>query len=105
MRELAIRKTLSTFGRIDVLINNAGVELYPTAADLSRELFLRLADVNAFVPLAMAQLVLHVMRQQVSGTIVNVGSVAGSVALPGRLVIARQKAALHSIHDSLRRQV
>jgi 3-oxoacyl-[acyl-carrier protein] reductase len=53
-RELAIRKTLATFGRIDAPINNAGVGLYSAPAELLRDLFLRLVDVNVFAPLAMA---------------------------------------------------
>jgi len=105
VRELAIRRTVAKFGRIDVLINNAGVGLYAHPTELSRELFFRLVDVNVFAPLALAQLVVHVMREQGSGTIVNVGSVAASVALPWAAGYCASKAALHSIHDSLRRQL
>jgi NAD(P)-dependent dehydrogenase (short-subunit alcohol dehydrogenase family) len=105
VREGAVEETLRVFGRIDALINNAGVGLYAPATEVSRELFLRLLDVNVFAPLAMAQLVLPAMRRQGSGTIVNVGSVAGEVALPWTAAYCASKAALHSIHDSLRRQL
>jgi short-subunit dehydrogenase len=105
VRELAVKRTLNAFGRIDVLINNAGVGLYGPPAELSRELFIRILEVNVFAALAMAQLVLPVMRKQDSGTIVNIGSVAGTVALPWAAGYCASKAALHSIHDSLRRQL
>lgn len=106
VREIAVEKTLSAYGRIDVLINNAGVGLYASATGVTRELFLRLIDVNVYAPLALAQLVLPLMRAQQSGSIVTIGSVAGSVALPWTAgYYSASKAALHAIHDSLRREV
>ncbi len=105
VREIAVEKTLSAYGRIDVLINNAGVGLYAPATGVTRELFFRLIDVNVYAPLALAQLVLPLMRAQQSGSIVTIGSVAGSVALPWTAGYSASKAALHAIHDSLRREV
>jgi short-subunit dehydrogenase len=105
VRELAVERTLIAYGRIDVLINNAAIGLYASPSTTPQELFMRLIDVNVCAPLALAQLVLPAMRKQASSTIVNVGSVAGTVALPWAAAYSASKAALHAIHDSLRREL
>ena len=101
-RESAVQRTLSAYGRIDLLINNAGVGLYATPSETSSALFSRLLDVNVVAPLALAQLVIPVMLDQKSGMIATMGSVAGNVALPWAAAYSASKAALHSIHDALR---
>jgi short-subunit dehydrogenase len=101
-RELAVSRTLSTYGRLDVLINNAGVGMYAPAAEIPLDLFSRLLSVNVVAPLALAQRVIPVMLEQKSGAIVTVGSVAGHVALPWAAAYAASKSALHAIHDALR---
>jgi len=61
--------------------------------------------VNVLAPLALAQVVIPTMCNQSTGVIVNIGSVAGSVALPWAVAYSASKSALHAIHDSLRRQL
>lgn len=85
--ESAVERTLSAYGRIDLLINNAGVGLYATPRETSSALFLRLLDVNVVAPLALAQLAIPVMLDQKSGIIVTMGSVAGTLRYLGRPVI------------------
>jgi NADP-dependent 3-hydroxy acid dehydrogenase YdfG len=102
IRSTAVESTLETYGRIDVLINNAGIGLYGLATSVSSTLFSRLLDVNVVAPLAMAQLVIPSMLAQNSGTIVTIGSVAGNVALPWAAAYSASKSALHAIHSSLR---
>ncbi len=101
----AVEATLTAYGRIDVLINNAGIGLYGSPTEIPVGLFPRLLAVNVIAPLAMAQLVIPVMREQGSGTIVNMGSIAGYVSLPWAAAYSASKAALHSVHDSLRREL
>ncbi|HEY7389907.1 MAG TPA: SDR family NAD(P)-dependent oxidoreductase [Bryobacteraceae bacterium] len=104
-RQAAIERTLNVYGRIDVLINNAGVGLYSPATEVPVDSFGRLMEVNVVAPLALAQLVIPVMLRQSSGTIISMGSVAGCVSLPWAAAYCASKSALHAIHDSLRRQL
>ena len=101
-REAAVQRTLSSYGRIDVLINNAGVGLYAVPTEVSPVLFSRMLEVNVVAPLALARLVIPVMLKQGAGTIVTMGSVAARVALPWASAYSASKSALLSIHDSLR---
>jgi short-subunit dehydrogenase len=61
--------------------------------------------VNVFSALALTQLVIPVMRNQGSGTIVNIGSVGGRVSLPWAVMYCSTKWALHCVSDSLRREL
>ncbi len=100
-----VEQALSSFGRLDALVNNAGVGLYATCSNSSLQLFRRLLDVNVVGPLALTQLVLPIMRRQGSGTIVNLGSVAGNVSMPWAFGYSASKFALHALNDSLRREL
>jgi NAD(P)-dependent dehydrogenase (short-subunit alcohol dehydrogenase family) len=104
-RQATIERTLHAYGRIDVLINNAGVGLYSPATEVPSAGFGRLMEVNVVAPFALAQLVIPVMLRQSSGTIVTMGSVAGCVSLPWAAAYSASKSALHAIHDSLRREL
>jgi short-subunit dehydrogenase len=105
VREAAVERTLSSCGRIDVLINNAGVGLYGCPTSVPIHMLSRLFDVNVNAPLAMAQLVVPVMRTQRGGCIVNMGSVAGRVSLPWSVAYSASKFALCALNDSLRREL
>jgi short-subunit dehydrogenase len=105
MRERVVDRTLDRFGRIDALVNSAGVGLYGVPSEASLEWMPRLFETNVTAPLALAQLVIPVMLRQGSGTIVNLGSVGGQVSLPWAAAYSASKAALHSLHDSLRREL
>jgi short-subunit dehydrogenase len=104
-RREIVDRTLHKFGRIDVLINNAGVGQYGYPSEVDTEISKRLFDVNVFSPLALAQLVIPVMRRQRSGAIANVGSVGGKVSLPWAVMYCASKWALHCVDDSLRREL
>jgi short-subunit dehydrogenase len=104
-RQAAVERTLNAHGRIDVLVNNAGVGLYSPATEVPVDSFGRLLEVNVLAPLALAQMVIPVMLRQSSGTIVTMGSVAGCVSLPWAAAYCASKSALHAIHDSLRREL
>jgi short-subunit dehydrogenase len=77
-----VAHTLETFGRIDILINNAGVGLQGDVADLPEAELRYLFDVNLFGAVNAMQAVIPAMRRQRSGTVVNVTSILGKVALP-----------------------
>jgi NAD(P)-dependent dehydrogenase (short-subunit alcohol dehydrogenase family) len=101
-RERLIHETMRAFGRIDGLVNNAGygqrgpIELVPIEA--IRENF----ETNLFSLIALTQLVIPIMREQLSGRIVNISSVAGRIARPLSSVYDSTKHALEAISDGLR---
>lgn len=105
LRRIVVERTLDRFGRIDVLVNNAGVGLYAPPSEMPVDLFRHMMEVNAVAPLALAQLVVPVMRRQGWGTIVNIGSVAGYVSMPWAVGYCASKFALHALSDSLRREL
>jgi short-subunit dehydrogenase len=104
-RAEVVGRTLSRFGRIDVLINNAGVGQYGFPTEVDTEISKRMFDVNVFSGLALTQLVVPHMRAQKSGTIVNMGSVGGKVSLPWAVMYCATKWALHCVDDSLHREL
>jgi short-subunit dehydrogenase len=104
-RTAIVEQTIGRFGRIDVLINNAGVDQYGYPTEVDTEISKRLFDVNVFSPLALTQLVVPHMRSRQSGTIVNIGSVGGKVSLPWAVMYCATKWAVHCVDDSLRREL
>ena len=100
-----VSRAIERFGRIDVLINNAGVGQYGFPTEVDVEISKRIFDVNVFSALALTQLVVPHMRARKSGAIVNIGSVGGKVSLPWAVMYCATKWALHCIDDSLHRQL
>ena len=89
-----IEETLKAFGRIDVLVNNAGVVLGGTIDDTTLEDYERTMDVNVKGTLMMMQKAVKVMKAQGGGSIVNTASIAGTRGLRNRLVYCASKAAV-----------
>ena len=88
-------------GRIDVLVNNAGVgELWPVERS-SEELVRSTFDTNFFGPLRLIQALLPGMRERKSGAIVNVSSIAGRIAVPGQSMYSASKFALEALSEAL----
>jgi len=84
--EAMVRETLATFGRIDILVNGAGISpIYTRAENVSEEDWDRIMAVNLKGTFLCCQAVGKVMIQQQRGKIINVLSTGGKVALP-RLV-------------------
>ena len=104
-RRNIVEKTLAHYGQIDVLVNNAGVGLYLPAFDAPMPQVRALFDLNFFAPLDLIQLVVPGMIQRGSGTIVNVGSVAGKVSLPWFTLYSASKSALGALTDGLRMEL
>jgi NAD(P)-dependent dehydrogenase (short-subunit alcohol dehydrogenase family) len=105
VRREIVEQTLARFGKIDVLVNNAGVGLYTSPTGVPQDLMLRLFDVNVFAALALTQAVVPSMRRLGSGSIVNIGSVAAFSSLPWAAAYCASKSALHSFNDALRREL
>jgi short-subunit dehydrogenase len=105
VRRDIVEQTLDRYGRIDVLVNSAGVGLYASPTGVPLDLMSRLFEVNVFAALAMAQAVIPTMRYMGSGSIVDIGSVAGFSSLPWAAAYCASKSALHSVNDALRREL
>lgn len=98
-------RTIEEHGRVDVLVNSAGVGLYALASETTLDCARRLFEVNFFSVLNMVHLVLPHFQRQGSGAIVNVGSVGGRVTLPWAPVYCSSKHALHSLSEGLYREL
>jgi NAD(P)-dependent dehydrogenase (short-subunit alcohol dehydrogenase family) len=103
--ERAVQTIVAEQGRIDVLVNNAGVGHYAAAEDMPLEQARQLFEVNLFGPGRLVQLVLPHMRAQHSGRIVNVSSIGGEIAFPPGAWYHASKHALEGYSDALRQEV
>ena len=97
----SIQQTLTTFGRIDVVVNNAGYGMAGTVEEITEQDIRKIFDVNVLAIINVVKTVLPVMRQQRSGYIINIGSVAGFVGAPGWTVYSATKAAIAAFSEVL----
>ena len=99
--ESAVNEALKDFGEIDVLINNAGYGLYGIFEALSREQIAHQFAVNVFGVMDVCRAVLPHFRSRKNGTIVNVSSGAGIVAVPLLSAYCSSKFALEGFSEGL----
>lgn len=104
-RENVVRQTIARFGRIDILINNAGIGLYAPSYSAPMDDVRRMVELNLFAALGLIQQVVPHMRRQRGGMIVNVGSIAGKVTLPWLSLYCASKYALGSLTNGLRMEL
>jgi NAD(P)-dependent dehydrogenase (short-subunit alcohol dehydrogenase family) len=103
--EAAVEAARKTFGRIDVLVNNAGYG-YLAAVEEGDEADIRaMFDTNVFGLAAMTRAVLPIMRAQKSGAIVNISSMGGFIGFPGSGYYAATKFAVEGMSESLSKEV
>ena len=101
----AVAAAQAHFGRIDVLVNNAGYG-YQASVEEGEETQIReMFDANVFGLFAMTRAVLPGMRKNRSGHVLNVGSVAGLIGLPGSGYYAAAKHAVEGWTDALAAEV
>ena len=98
----AIQKILDQKQRIDVLVNNAGWDLWGCVEDVSVDEFKTQFDTNFFSIIRLIQEVGPTMRKQGSGTIVNISSVVGRIGFPASPAYISSKFALEGLSESLR---
>jgi NAD(P)-dependent dehydrogenase (short-subunit alcohol dehydrogenase family) len=78
----AVQTAVDVYGRLDVLVNNAGQGLHVPLEEVDPADFMAVLDLNVVAPLAAMQAVLPVMRTQGAGSIVNVSSGTTLVVRP-----------------------
>jgi len=100
-----VERIVADTGRIDVLVNNAGYGSYGAIEDVPTSEARRQFDVNVFGAMRLTQLVLPHMRQQRSGTIVNISSMGGKIYTPLGGWYHATKFAIEALSDCLRLEV
>ncbi len=103
--EKALDTLLKVEGRLDVLVNNAGVGITGPLEETPNEAILNAFDTNFTGPLNMMKAVLPVMRKAGTGTIINITSIAGKMGLPYRGIYSASKGALDLATEAMRLEV
>src|ERR687892_1014656 len=103
--EAAVAEVLAKAGRIDLLVNNAGVGLVAGAEESSLAQAKSLFDVNLFGLIRMTKAVLPPMRRQRAGRIVNLSSVMGLIPAPFMAMYAASKHAVEGYSESLDHEI
>ncbi|WP_199337072.1 oxidoreductase [Oscillatoria sp. FACHB-1407] len=103
--QAVVDAAIATFGRIDVLVNNAGHGLIAALEEVSDVEIRQFFETNFFGALRLMRSVLPVMRQQGSGHIVNLSSTAGLVGFGGSSLYCGAKFALEGTSEALAKEV
>jgi NAD(P)-dependent dehydrogenase (short-subunit alcohol dehydrogenase family) len=103
--EAGVKKAVDEFGRIDVLVNNAGYGLVGALEETSDAEASGVFETNFFGMLRVTRAILPVMRAQRSGRIITLSAIAGFTAFPGFGVYSASKFALEGLTEALAKEV
>ncbi|KZT23762.1 NAD(P)-binding protein [Neolentinus lepideus HHB14362 ss-1] len=103
--EKGVKQALAAYGHIDVLVNNAAQIMFGTIEEASEQDVMRIFQTNLFGPLTLIRLLLPHMRERKSGTIVNIGSIGGTIIFPGLASYHGTKFALTGYTETLHNEV
>jgi len=101
----AVQKAKDTFGRVDVLVNNAGIGYFAAVEESEDHAVRNMFEINFFGLAKMTQEVLPIMRAQRSGHIVNIASIGGLVGFPAVGFYNATKFAVDGLSESLSKEV
>jgi NAD(P)-dependent dehydrogenase (short-subunit alcohol dehydrogenase family) len=104
-REAAVAQAIERFGRIDVLVNNAGRTQVGAVEETTGDELRSLFELHFFGPAALTRAVLPHMRARGGGTVVQMSSVGGQVTAPGFGAYCATKFALEGLTETLRDEV
>lgn len=100
----AVAETIAAFGRLDVLVNNAGISMRALFEDVDTSVLRRLMDVNFFGTVETTKAALpHLLASR--GSVVGVSSIAGYRGLPGRTGYSASKFAMQGFLEALRTEM
>lgn len=100
-----VHNALEWRGRVDLLINNAGVSQRSLALDTDFDVYRRIMEIDFFAPLRLTQLILPSMVERRSGQLVIISSIAGKIGAPLRTGYCAAKHACIGYFDALRTEV
>lgn len=103
--ERVVRQAFSHFGRLDVLVNNAGRSLIATVEEANDDQIQDLFQANLFGMVRVLRAALPLLRQQGSGHILGVSSSLGIVPMPLIGFYAATKAAVESLHETMAQEI
>lgn len=101
----AVEGIMQTFGRIDMLINNAGISQRSLCIDTDFSVYQQIFEIDVLGQIALTQHVLPIMIDQGSGHIAITSSVAGKIGVPYRTGYCAAKHAVMGFYDALRAEV
>jgi short-subunit dehydrogenase len=103
--EHLVKKTVAKFGRVDILINNAGRGYHVPVMQIDSEKYHELFDLDVVGPLLLMQQAVPVMKRQGGGAIVNISSGTSLMVLPGVGAYSSMKRALNAISLTAREEL
>jgi len=101
----AVENTIKKFGRIDVLVNNAGFGIIGAAEAYTDEQVRSQLETNLYAPIEITRVVLPYMRKQRSGCILQISSIGGRVGNPGLTMYQAAKFGLGGFSEALAKEV
>ncbi len=104
-RERAVEEALQILGRVDILINNAGVGIYAPSWQTPMPEMRRMFEVNLFAAVDLTQRLVPGMVERGTGMVVNIASIASKVPLPWFTLYSASKAALEAFTRGLRMEL
>ena len=105
LRDELVERVQSSFGGLDILINNAGVSGLGKFENSSEECLRQVMEVNFFAPVELIRKAMPLLRVGIQPIVVNISSVLGHRAVPEKSEYCASKFALHGFSDSLRAEL